>query len=96
MYTNKSRKELVYYNKNLKRVIENNLQSMAKFIAQNMKRCYLNASNFLKQIKGSPDRPKTYESDLIAINHRIHELGNIDYQMELLRNINIPIENDIN
>jgi hypothetical protein len=92
MYTNQSRKELVYYNKDHQRVIETNLQAMAKLIAQNIKSSYIIIRHALIKYKGS----NPYKLDLVAVNQRILELGDINCQMELFKTLNIPIENDIN
>ncbi len=101
MFTNKSKTEYVYYDEDKNRVIETNATAMARRLAENLQRNYINESKYFTNMDtgkflrigfGHPFLPKTDESEIHLWNAHLQALNDDKYQMKILKSLNIKVE----
>jgi hypothetical protein len=107
MYANGSKIQYVYYDENDNRVVETNVQIMAKKLADNLQRTYLKGMGALHidladNLRDDNDnfiRSKNIQSieahDIQTMNEHVHELQDEKYQKKVLKSLKIPYESDI-
>lgn len=106
MYANGSKIQYVYYDENNNRVVETNVQVMAKKLADNLQRTYLKGMGSLHidladnlrddHIPSlSKKLPSIEAHDIQTMNERVHELQDEKYQKKVLKSLKIPYESDI-
>ncbi len=108
MYHNKSKTQFVYYNENNDRVVETNMATMAKKLADILQRTYLKGMQSFKIDLCGEDRedqlpiapqsslmPTVEPYDLDTWNAHIHDLRDEKYQKKILRSMGIPTEEEV-
>jgi hypothetical protein len=95
MYCDISKTQFIYYNENNERIIETNFTVMAKKLADILYRSYLKGMSLIQTDSESDTIQQVEEYDLQIWNAHIQELRNEQYQIKMLKSLNLPFETDI-
>jgi hypothetical protein len=108
-YEKKSKSRYIYYGKHRIKTFESNGAALAKKLAGILQRSYLKSMDCFRRdndrkkyapishipLSHADEIPELNEADAESITAHVHELNEVKYQMQLLKQLRIPFEDDI-